>query len=246
MNRRRDERGAVAVFLGVSISLLVLIAAFAVDLGMQRVVRRDMQALADVVALDLARELDGRTRAQLASAVDATSPTSALSLSVARNSTTLGDPPVVAAELGAWDGTTFNALADPPTAVKVTASGSVSFAFRPGEGGATRTAIGSTIKSACYTMGSFAARFRTGDSALLSTLLEPMNELMRPQANIDALSYTGLANEFVTLDELAVAAGLGSTDQLLTSTITASELIEAAISVLQSRSTDNSVAIAAL
>ncbi|MDO9496146.1 MAG: hypothetical protein Q7J48_10625, partial [Nocardioides sp.] len=44
----------------------------------------------------------------------------------------------------------------------------------------------------------------------------------------------------------AVAAGLGSTDQLLTSTITAGELIEAAMLVLQSGSTDNSVAIAAL
>lgn len=246
MNRRRDERGAVAVFLGVTVTLLVLIAAFAVDLGMQRVVRRDMQSLADVVALDLARELDGRTKAELAGEIDASSATSALSESVARNSTTLGDVPVVTAELGGWDGTTFNTAVDPPTAVRVTASGSVAFAFRPGEGGATRAAIGSTIKSACFSMGSFAARFRSGDSALISTLLDPMNELLRPQANIDAVSYTGLANAFVTLDELAVAAGLGSTDQLLTSTITAAELIEAAISVLQADSTDNSVAIAAL
>ncbi|MFA6573853.1 MAG: hypothetical protein WCS84_00420 [Nocardioides sp.] len=247
MNRRRDERGAVAVFLGITVSLLVLVAAFAVDLGMQRVVRRDMQALADVVALDLARELDGkRTQAELATVIDPTSPTSALSLSVARNSTTLGETPSVTAELGAWDGTVFNQAVDPPTAVRVTASGKVAFAFRPGEGGATRTAIGSTIKSACFSMGSFAARFRSGDSALISTLLSPMNELLRPQANIDAVSYTGLANAFVTLDELAVAAGLGSTDQLLTSTITAGELIEAAITVLQAGGAPNSVAIAAL
>lgn len=247
MNRRRDEHGAVAVFLGVSVSLLVLIAAFAVDLGMQRVVRRDMQALADVVALDLARELDGkRTQAQLASVIDPASVTSALSLSVARNSTTLGDTPTVTAELGAWDGTVFDKTVDPPTAVRVTASGAVAFAFRPGKGGASRSAIGSTIKSACFSMGSFAARFRSGDSALISTLLSPMNELLRPQANIDAVSYTGLASAFISLDDLAAAAGLGSTDQLLTSSITAGKLIEAAISVLQSGSTDNSVAIAAL
>lgn len=246
MRRRRNERGAIAVFLGVSVSLLVLVAAFAVDLGMQRVVRRDMQALADVVALDLARELDGRSQTQLASTIDPTSSTSALSVSVARNTTTLGDTPVVTADLGAWDGTTWNTAVEPPTAVQVTASASLNFAFRPGEGAATRTAIGSTIKSACYSMGSFAAPFRSADSALISTLIDPMNELLRPQANIDAVFYTGLANAFVTLDELAVAAGLGSTDQLLTSTITAAELIDAAISVLQADSRDNTVAIAAL
>lgn len=243
---RRDERGAAAVFLGITISLLIVVAAFAVDLGMQRVVRRDMQALADVVALDLARELDGRTRTQLASAIDASSPTSALSQSVARNTTTLGTVPVVSAELGAWDGITFNTLVDPPTAVRVTASGSVSFAFRPGDGAATRSAVGSTIKSACFSMGSFAARFRSGNSSLISTLVGPMNELLRPQANIDAVSYTGIANAYVTLDELAAAAGLGSTDQLLTTTITSAKLLEAAISVLSARSSNNTVAIAAL
>lgn len=247
MSRRRDERGAVAVFLGVSVSLLVLIAAFAVDLGMQRVVRRDMQALADVVALDLARELDGKkTQAQLAAAIDPTSPTSALSVSLARNSTTLGDAPTVTAQLGAWDGTVFDTTVDPPSAVKVTASSKVAFAFRPGDGAATRTAVGSTIKSACFALGSFAARFRSGNSALISTLLSPMNELLRPQANIDAVSYVGLANAQVTLDELAVAAGLASTEELLTSTITAAKLIQAAITVLQAGGASNSVAIGAL
>ncbi|WP_141006782.1 hypothetical protein [Nocardioides humi] len=43
------------------LAVLLVSGAFAVDLGMQRVARADMQALADVVALDLARELDGRT-----------------------------------------------------------------------------------------------------------------------------------------------------------------------------------------
>ena len=47
----------------VAIMLTVLMgaSAFAVDIGMQRVARRDMQALADAVALDVARLLDGRT-----------------------------------------------------------------------------------------------------------------------------------------------------------------------------------------
>lgn len=246
MKRPADERGAVAVFLAVTVSLLVLMAAFAVDLGMQRVVRRDMQALADVVALDLARELNGRSQTQLAPAIDIAAPTSALSASIARNGDTMGDNLVVSADWGAWDGTTFDTAAEPPTAVKVTAGADIDFSFTSGRGGASRTAIGSTIKTACYTLGSFAARFRSGDSALIATLVEPMNELLRPQANIDAASYTGLANATASLDEIAAALNLGTTSGLLTATVTARRLIEASIRVLNGQTPRNALAISAL
>lgn len=244
--RRRDERGAVFAFVAIVLVMLIPLTALAVDLGMQRVVRRDMQALADVVALDLARQLNGRTKAQLASEIDPNSSTSALSLSVARNSTALGDKPKVTATLGSWDGTTFNTATDPPTAVKVIATGSVDFAFAGGSGGATRTAIGSTIKSACYSIGSFSARFRSGDSTLIATLVSPMNELLRPQANLDAVAYTGLANATASLDELAMAGNLGSTDQLFSATLTTRKLINMALTVLKAGSPVNTVAVDAL
>lgn len=92
----RDERGAVAVLMVSAVVVLVLIAAFAVDLGMQRVARRDMQTLADTVALDLSRLLDGRTTGEIRSGtvvpqVEALSTT--LNRSVSRNfGTTLGEP----------------------------------------------------------------------------------------------------------------------------------------------------------
>ena len=244
--RRRNETGAVFVFFALIVVLLVPLCALAVDLGMQRVVRRDMQALADVVALDLSRELGGRTQAQLASVIDPASPTSALSQSVARNSSVLGDTPTVTAELGSWDGTTFDGTTDPPTAVRVTAQGAVDFAFSAGSGNATRTAIGSTIKSACYSLGSFAARFRSGDSALLSALVAPMNELLRPQANLDAVAYTGLASAAVSLEELAMGGNLGATDQLFFATLTARKLITMALTVLKAGSPASTVAVNAL
>ena len=244
--RGRGEEGAVFVFFALIVVLLVPLCALAVDLGMQRVVRRDMQALADVVALDLSRELGGRTQAQLAPVIDPASSTSALSQSVARNNSVLGDAPTVTAELGSWDGTTFDKTTDPPTAVRVTAQGSVDFAFSAGEGNATRTAIGSTIKSACYSLGSFAARFRSGDSALISTLVSPMNELLRPQANLDAVAYTGLAGASASLEELALAGNLGSTDQLFSATLTSRKLITMALSALKAGSPINTVAVNAL
>ena len=90
----RDETGAVAVLAAALALVLLVSAAFAVDLGRQRVVRADMQALADVVALDAARVLDGRP----ASRVLAPLPTdglpslsAAVSASVARNGSSLGE-----------------------------------------------------------------------------------------------------------------------------------------------------------
>lgn len=97
MRRPREEGGAVAVFLAVAVVLVLGAGALAVDLGMQRVVRRDMQALADVVSLDLARQVNGRT----VNSVVAGTPSEglapwqeALDASVARNAdSVLGERP---------------------------------------------------------------------------------------------------------------------------------------------------------
>jgi Flp pilus assembly protein TadG len=61
MKRRKDENGAVALTVALVVTLLLAVASFALDLGLARVGVRDMQAVADVVALDMARQIDGRT-----------------------------------------------------------------------------------------------------------------------------------------------------------------------------------------
>ena len=45
--RRRDERGVTTVMVAIMTGVLVVSAAFAVDLGLQRVLRRDLQAVVD-------------------------------------------------------------------------------------------------------------------------------------------------------------------------------------------------------
>ena len=255
---RRDQRGAVIPMVALLLVALMGMAAFAVDIGMQRVARRDMQALADAVALDLARLLDGRTAKQVEDG-DAKhdSLTTTLNRSAGRNDdNTLGDPPTVTAVLVDLDalgkpvyvGSALKDVPDGevPDGVLVTAGTSVDFSFAQGQGGATRTALGVTIKTACYSIGSFAARFRSGDSALIATLVSPMNELLRPQANLSAADYTALANAFVSLDELAAESTAGSTEQLLTSTLTVAQLIDLAIDALGPSTPANSVALAAL
>ena len=50
--RERDQRGAVTLMMTVMLAVLMVSCAFVVDLGMKRVARSDVQALADVVRPD--------------------------------------------------------------------------------------------------------------------------------------------------------------------------------------------------
>src|SRR5271167_4989312 len=56
--RARDERGATLVLVAISMIVLLWGGAFAVDLGLTTVGNRQMQAIADTAALDLARYVD--------------------------------------------------------------------------------------------------------------------------------------------------------------------------------------------
>lgn len=218
--RRRGEDGVIAIFVSlITCFTLIPIAAFAVDIGVQRVARRDMQALADVVALDLGRELDGRTYSQLQPHLQAWADKSA-----ARNSS-IGRARAVQAELGVVDESKYTP-ADPgaiftpitsdaggiPNAVRVSASTTVDFAIHGGSGSAVRTAIARADSSACFKIGSWALNLDSSKSLLLNTLIP---EALNPgSASLRAISYSGLANANVSLSGLATAMGLGSTDEL--------------------------------
>ena len=246
MRAARDERGGVTLMVAIFTVALLGIASFAIDLGLQRVGVRDMQALADVVAMDMARELDGRSRGELLADPGWEA---AREASLARNADTFGEDPGVTAEPGVFDQATRTVdttSTDPADAVLVTAGSSVSFVFQKGEGAFARTAVAQAASTACFALGSYAARFRSGDSALLSTLVSPMNAFVRPQANLDLLSYQGLANASVTLNELAATSDVGTVDELLTGTVTAGQLIRASITALQRQNPTNSVAVSAL
>jgi uncharacterized membrane protein len=232
--RRRDERGIVAVALAIIICFtLVPLAAYAVDIGVQRVARRDVQVVADMVALDLARQLDGRSYSQLQGTLQALANKSA-----ARNSAGTAVA-VVVPELGKVDESAYNpsnpgAYFTPitsnaggiPNAVRVTASTSVDFALHGGSGGVNRTSIAKARASACFDVGSFALNLDSSKSALL-------NSLIGDSLNLSALSYTGLANANVTLLGLATALGVGSVDGLLGLDITLNQLYLASAQALQ-------------
>ncbi len=53
--RIRDERGATLVLVAISMTLLLWGGAFGIDLGLTVVDGRQVQAIADTAALDMAR-----------------------------------------------------------------------------------------------------------------------------------------------------------------------------------------------
>jgi uncharacterized membrane protein len=219
-HRRRDDDGVIAVVTALIMCfVLVPLASFAVDIGVQRVATRDMQAVADVVALDLSRQLDGRTYSQLQPHLQTWASTSA-----ARN-VSMGRARTVTAELGIIDESKYtptnpDAIFVPvttdaggvPTAVRVTASARVDFSIHGGSGGVTRTAIGRSDSSACFKIGSYALNLNTQKSTLLNALVG--DALDGNAASLSALSYTGLAGSSITLTDLAAAMHLGTTDDL--------------------------------
>jgi uncharacterized membrane protein len=65
VRRGRDDRGVVIPIVALSLTFLMLMTAFTVDLGRLMVTSRQVQSVADVTSLDLVRQLDGRTVAQI-------------------------------------------------------------------------------------------------------------------------------------------------------------------------------------
>lgn len=237
--RQEDQRGAVTLIVAFLLGVLLCSSAFVVDLGLQRVARADMQAIADLVALDLARHLDGRPVSELSPVLD-----EALAESLARNADTVGEDPDLTYELGKMGDAGFEPVsAGVPSAVRVVARTDVPFAFGgitgSETGAAERQAAAESSSTACFRLGSFVAAVRAGDSSVLA----PLNELLG--VNLDLVSYRGLADADLRLADLAATTVFGSPEGLLSSSITYRNLVLAMIEALR-REGGNTVAIQAL
>lgn len=255
--RRGDERGAAALLLSLVLCFVLLpLSALAVDIGMQRVARRDVQAIADTTALDMARTLGAGTV-----------PTDAMAAtSAARSTGSIGRTPSVSVHVGyvaptapflsdqslgcGGESTAYNAYfaravtAAQRNAVLVVVSTSVDFSLRPGEGAACRSAIAGVPGSgsaagqaatACYTVGSFAAAVDTRNSALIDPLMRMLAQqtgVFSNSAAVSALGFQGLATSQVDLARLAAGLRLGSVQELATATVGLHDLYVATLAAL--------------
>jgi uncharacterized membrane protein len=250
--RRAEERGAVLPIVAVMLAVIILVAAFAVDTGIQRVARRDMQAVSDVVALDVARLVDGRTRQQIANGTGATPAKRTLAQvvadSVARNSTTsVGSTPAVSVYLVKADALgvyptaagipTQVQLGEVPNAVVVTASTSVKFAFGGmagiRQGGANRSALARAANpNLCFAVGTTTLALTTSGTALSPLLSKLLS------GEIHAVGYDGLVNAQglqVPLAGLMTNLGVGTVDQLVNTQVTLSQLAVASVNAIKAQ-----------
>jgi len=249
-DRHRRETGAVAVMMALVICfVLIPLAAFTVDLGMQRVARKDMQAVADTVALDMARELNGGTTpsnsdatasAALIKGVTGKTPTVTVRVGYLNLTDTSKYTSNQSLGCGVPSGTAINngyfsttiPSGQSANAVLVTASGSVNFSIHGGSGSVCRSAIGQAQQNACMTMDSYAAALHTGDS----TVLGPLLKILGTNIDLGALNSSGILDTSLGvlsfLNVLQTNLGVGSFDQVLNTQVTAAQIVQAEIDAL--------------
>lgn len=220
--KQRDERGAVAPFVAIMVVILVGMASFAVDLGYQRVAARDMQAVADVVAFDMARGLDGRSssalvgstwEARLSDSINRNrdSVGEALTVTSCTASTTALSGNQICATPGVYDRVTktfTDSNGAPATHVRVITRTKIDYFFPiyANEGWVTKTAYAEAQKKVCIQLGSYAARLKTGNSPLLGPLLGFLDS----DLNLGVGDYNALAAvnlELLNLVDVNTAAG---------------------------------------
>ena len=236
--RGREDRGAVLLLTAIILPVLLLMTAFAIDLGRQRASRRDMQAKADVIALDLARLIDGST---IASAINYSAP---LAASAARNGITTAK--VQSVQFGSLDQTTKKFIACTsciPSAVKVVTHDSVDFLFQRGSSSVTRSAVGIQQALAGFSIGSFAAAINPLNPNDATGGL--LNALLGDALNTTVLGYSGLATANLTYLQIANELGLGTPNALFDGSVSAFEALEAQADILR-RDNANAAKVAIL
>jgi len=231
----------VIPLVALVLPVLITMTAFAVDLGRQRSSRRTMQAVADVIALDMSRLADGRSAYQIA-VVDGAATDAALAASAIRNEV---DPAVVTSVVwGDYDPSTgfqphhqpgFAPVNDPalvPNAVEITTSEITDYFFQPGTGSVTRTAIGTTDAAAIAQIGSGLVNVDSTASVTLDGVLRRAFGISSAVA-LGLLDYNGLAGATIGLGDLATALGFGSPTELAEADVTARELLLASADILE-------------
>lgn len=204
--RAGEETGAVLALVSVAVVAMIGATALAVDVGQVTLNNRSLQAKADVIAMDAGRALSGGTAASLSGASGAI--VTAVQGSATRNQIALSKLTV---EVGTLSGSTFTNIATPilngaiqtvtstsvPSAVRVTAAGSVNFAFQPGSKSTTRGATAVRQATAGFSIGSWLASIPAGGDGML-------NAVFGDAFGLNAVSYNGLVNANVTLEQIGL------------------------------------------
>lgn len=223
----RRQRGAIGLFGILTLLLALVFTALAVDTGRLWFQHRQLQAVADLAALEAARNLGcGGNQGLVAAAAQA---------AAARNgfAGNLGASPN-RVEVGGL--TTVNGLrrfqpGGDNDAVHVLATETIPASLVLGGFFGQNTLISANATArgepshAVFTAGSYLLRVNTSsqDASLLNGLL---GGLLGSSLALDAVSYKGLASTDVTLAQLVRASGtVGSVEELLAADLSVADII---------------------
>jgi uncharacterized membrane protein len=221
-----DERGSILILATVGIVVAMIAAALAVDLGRLASDKRDDQKIADLAALDAARNLSSAAAA-----------CSAAQASAARNG--YNSLSCAAVVLGHVDSLTkvFSAGgANDAVQVSVRSNFSTAFPFVGGPSSTGGKAVAAVKSQAGFSIGSSLGNFSSADNVVLNKVLGKL--FNNPGAvSLSAVTYQGLAGSTIKLGDLAAQLGFGSVDTMLTSTVTLGQLLTATGTVLSNSNT---------
>lgn len=227
-----DERGAIMPMTALLMVIIIGFTAFVADLGVQRAAGSDMQAVADLTALDMARALPTCNNAKLEAVGNK---------SLARQGRRIGQESPLWVTAGHLDPTTKRFKAGSRggvcDAVQVQARTTVEYAFAPviglESGQAVRRAVGTrSDPSMCFSVGTSLLALDTSGSALAPVL----DQILK--VNLKAVSYEGivaLKNVEVPIADLLVELNVGSPSQLATTNVSLAGFMAAAAKVLRAK-----------
>jgi uncharacterized membrane protein len=232
--------------VALCIVFLMVAAAFGVDLGTLMAQKRKMQSVADLVAMDTVRLVNGGKCSDLqtdgltlVSDMNAAATASAL-----RNNFTVGGTNVLNVEPGTWSSGTFTSFgtnctttpAGVPSGVRITAQGTTKYGFAKvvgiSSGTTHRNAVAARTMIGSFMIGSDVAAVDSSQSTLLNPLLTGLYGGSANSVNLSLVGYQGLAATDVTLGALATQLGFGSTTALLASNVNVKNLLTAEATLL--------------
>jgi uncharacterized membrane protein len=266
LRRTRDERGAVMILGAIFAAVAIFAAALAVDIGRQATAKRDDQRVADMVALDAARGF------AIAPSDPRPTITSLAQASAQRNGydpsdTSAGHSMLIELVKVLPLAGEYTMVTIPPgsslvdstaNAVRVTLTSSMDNLFGGGTKALKAIAVGAlgngttcilpcpgndNLPIGTTRIGSTLASLNTTDTVFLNKL---MTKLVGGSVNLDAVGWQGVASGYATFSRLQAALGLtgASPDEVLDTTLTYRELLDATVNALNADGSPSSATAA--
>jgi len=227
-----QQRGSISILAAMSLVFVIASAALAVDVGQAAWKKRSLQKTTDVIALDAVRALgDRKDSVNCVSVAQTYAQNSATRNGFDYTNSGLGNSLTV--ETGHADSSTkaFSTSSSCSTAnaVRITGTSRSDNRFAPGNVGLTTQSIAMVDPQATYSLGSKLVSLDSTTSPILNTVLQGM---LGSSVNLTLVGYQGLAAASTTFGPIWTSLGLGTTSQILNTSVTVKNFLNAAATAL--------------